>query len=154
MSTMYTFSFPFCLYDVIIWFQLLFVILLFCLNQNMYQPRGLNYFHSLVDFALFSFLTGWNSVSQIDAVKCGRIQVDGELVPVSYIVRSSQKISHFLHRYVEIASSIKAYSFTIGLIWLNLHLFPSGLPMIPLNLHLLSFLLVKAALQSLSKNCN
>ncbi|XP_022134654.1 RNA pseudouridine synthase 7 isoform X2 [Momordica charantia] len=35
----------------------------------------------------------------IDAVKCGRIQVDGELVPVSYIVRSSQKISHFLHRH-------------------------------------------------------
>lgn len=35
----------------------------------------------------------------VSAVKCGRIQVDGELVPVSYIVKSSQKISHFLHRH-------------------------------------------------------
>ncbi|XP_022988439.1 RNA pseudouridine synthase 7-like [Cucurbita maxima] len=35
----------------------------------------------------------------VDAVKCGRIQVDGEMVPVSYIVKSSQKISHFLHRH-------------------------------------------------------
>ncbi|KAL4036424.1 hypothetical protein IC575_005164 [Cucumis melo] len=35
----------------------------------------------------------------VDAVKCGRIQVDGEIVPVSYIVKSSQKISHFLHRH-------------------------------------------------------
>jgi hypothetical protein len=32
-------------------------------------------------------------------VKCGRIQVDGEMVPVSYVVKSSQKISHFLHRF-------------------------------------------------------
>ncbi|XP_015866947.3 RNA pseudouridine synthase 7 [Ziziphus jujuba] len=35
----------------------------------------------------------------VDAVKCGRIQVDGQMVPVSYIVKSSQKISHFLHRH-------------------------------------------------------
>ncbi|XP_010536597.1 PREDICTED: RNA pseudouridine synthase 7 [Tarenaya hassleriana] len=35
----------------------------------------------------------------VSAVKCGRIQVDGEFVPVSYVVRSSQKISHFLHRH-------------------------------------------------------
>ncbi|XP_022932600.1 RNA pseudouridine synthase 7-like isoform X1 [Cucurbita moschata] len=35
----------------------------------------------------------------IDAVKCGRIQVDGEMVPTSYIVKTSQKISHFLHRH-------------------------------------------------------
>nr|XP_025616062.1 RNA pseudouridine synthase 7 isoform X3 [Arachis hypogaea] len=35
----------------------------------------------------------------IIAVKCGRIQVDGERVPVSYIVKSSQKISHFVHRH-------------------------------------------------------
>ncbi|KAH1126299.1 RNA pseudouridine synthase 7 [Glycine soja] len=35
----------------------------------------------------------------VSAVKCGRIQVDGEMVPVSYIVKSSQKISHFLHRH-------------------------------------------------------
>ncbi|KAK9113398.1 hypothetical protein Syun_020195 [Stephania yunnanensis] len=35
----------------------------------------------------------------VSAVKCGRIQVDGEEVPVSYVVRSSQKISHFLHRH-------------------------------------------------------
>ncbi|KAJ8772466.1 hypothetical protein K2173_027643 [Erythroxylum novogranatense] len=35
----------------------------------------------------------------VNAVKCGRIQVDGEMVPVSYIVKSSQKISHFLHRH-------------------------------------------------------
>ncbi|XP_065872853.1 RNA pseudouridine synthase 7 [Euphorbia lathyris] len=35
----------------------------------------------------------------VSAVKCGRIQVDGQMVPVSYIVKSSQKISHFLHRH-------------------------------------------------------
>ncbi|KAI5404707.1 RNA pseudouridine synthase 7 [Lathyrus oleraceus] len=35
----------------------------------------------------------------VSAVKCGRIQVDGEMVPVSYVVKSSQKISHFLHRH-------------------------------------------------------
>ncbi|CAN7006444.1 unnamed protein product [Brassica rapa subsp. trilocularis] len=33
----------------------------------------------------------------VGAVKCGRIKVDGETVPVSYIVRSSQKITHFVH---------------------------------------------------------
>ncbi|XP_052183542.1 RNA pseudouridine synthase 7 [Diospyros lotus] len=35
----------------------------------------------------------------VSAVKSGRIQVDGEVVPVSYIVQPSQKISHFLHRH-------------------------------------------------------
>lgn len=35
----------------------------------------------------------------VSAVKSGRIQVDGQIVPVSYIVRSSQKLSHFLHRH-------------------------------------------------------
>ncbi|XP_019417834.1 PREDICTED: RNA pseudouridine synthase 7 isoform X2 [Lupinus angustifolius] len=35
----------------------------------------------------------------VSAVKCGRIQVDGEMVPVSYMVKSSQKISHFVHRH-------------------------------------------------------
>ncbi|XP_073295628.1 RNA pseudouridine synthase 7 isoform X2 [Primulina huaijiensis] len=35
----------------------------------------------------------------VSAVKAGRIQVDGQVVPVSYIVQSSQKISHFLHRH-------------------------------------------------------
>lgn len=35
----------------------------------------------------------------VNAVQSGRIQVDGEMVPVSYIVRSSQKISHFVHRH-------------------------------------------------------
>ncbi|KAF7834067.1 RNA pseudouridine synthase 7 [Senna tora] len=35
----------------------------------------------------------------VNAVECGRIQVDGEMVPVSYVVKSSQKISHFLHRH-------------------------------------------------------
>ncbi|XLU81501.1 hypothetical protein S245_004921, partial [Arachis hypogaea] len=35
----------------------------------------------------------------VSAVKCGRVQVDGERVPVSYIVKSSQKISHFVHRH-------------------------------------------------------
>ncbi|TMW97556.1 hypothetical protein EJD97_005320 [Solanum chilense] len=33
------------------------------------------------------------------AVKSGRIQVDGRKVSVSYVVQSSQKISHFLHRH-------------------------------------------------------
>ncbi|CAK9181472.1 unnamed protein product [Ilex paraguariensis] len=35
----------------------------------------------------------------VSAVKCGRIQVDGQKVHVSYIVQPSQKISHFLHRH-------------------------------------------------------
>ncbi|XP_018721502.2 RNA pseudouridine synthase 7, partial [Eucalyptus grandis] len=35
----------------------------------------------------------------VSAVQCGRIRVDGETVPVSYILRPSQKISHFLHRH-------------------------------------------------------
>ncbi|KAL8474543.1 hypothetical protein ACS0TY_030406 [Phlomoides rotata] len=35
----------------------------------------------------------------VSAVKSGRIQVDGHIVPISYVVRSSQKISHFLHRH-------------------------------------------------------
>ncbi|KAK4773306.1 hypothetical protein SAY87_028325 [Trapa incisa] len=35
----------------------------------------------------------------VSAVKSGRIKVDGEMVHVSYIVRSSQKISHFVHRH-------------------------------------------------------
>ncbi|XLS47762.1 hypothetical protein HN51_022120 [Arachis hypogaea] len=35
----------------------------------------------------------------VSAVKRGRIQVDGERVPVSYIIKSSQKISHFVHRH-------------------------------------------------------
>ncbi|KAM7265372.1 hypothetical protein ACFE04_003055 [Oxalis oulophora] len=35
----------------------------------------------------------------VSAVKCGRIQVDGEIVPVSYVIKPSQKISHFLHRH-------------------------------------------------------
>ncbi|KAK4486162.1 hypothetical protein RD792_008830 [Penstemon davidsonii] len=35
----------------------------------------------------------------VSAVKCGRIQVDGLIVPVSYIVQPSQKISHFVHRH-------------------------------------------------------
>ncbi|XP_026382274.1 RNA pseudouridine synthase 7-like [Papaver somniferum] len=35
----------------------------------------------------------------VSAVKCGRIKVDGKMVDVSYIVRNSQKITHFLHRH-------------------------------------------------------
>ncbi|XP_057479576.1 RNA pseudouridine synthase 7 isoform X4 [Actinidia eriantha] len=35
----------------------------------------------------------------VSAVKSGRIQVDGEMVPISYVVQPSQKISHFLHRH-------------------------------------------------------
>ncbi|XP_031403104.1 RNA pseudouridine synthase 7-like isoform X2 [Punica granatum] len=35
----------------------------------------------------------------VSAVNCGRIRVDGEMVPVSYILKPSQKISHFLHSY-------------------------------------------------------
>ncbi|KAK6275886.1 hypothetical protein POUND7_005595 [Theobroma cacao] len=34
----------------------------------------------------------------VSAVKCGRIQVDGENIPVSYKVKRCQKISHFVHR--------------------------------------------------------
>ena len=40
----------------------------------------------------------WFKLLQVGAVKCGRIKVDGETVPVSYIVKSSQKITHFVHR--------------------------------------------------------
>ncbi|GMH23459.1 hypothetical protein Nepgr_025302 [Nepenthes gracilis] len=35
----------------------------------------------------------------VKAVKCGRIKVDGQNVSVSYKVKSSEKISHFLHRH-------------------------------------------------------
>ncbi|PIN25878.1 tRNA pseudouridine(32) synthase [Handroanthus impetiginosus] len=35
----------------------------------------------------------------VSAVKAGRIQVDGQIIPVSYVVKSSQKISHFVHRH-------------------------------------------------------
>ncbi|XP_057767531.1 RNA pseudouridine synthase 7 isoform X3 [Salvia miltiorrhiza] len=35
----------------------------------------------------------------VSAVKTGRIQVDGQKVPISYVVQPSQKISHFLHRH-------------------------------------------------------
>ncbi|XP_062223249.1 RNA pseudouridine synthase 7 isoform X3 [Phragmites australis] len=35
----------------------------------------------------------------VRAVKCGRLQVDGQMVHADYIVKSSQKISHFLHRH-------------------------------------------------------
>ncbi|PKI37093.1 hypothetical protein CRG98_042527 [Punica granatum] len=35
----------------------------------------------------------------VSAVKCGRIQVEGKMVPISYPVKSSQKISHFVHRH-------------------------------------------------------
>ncbi|XLR27131.1 hypothetical protein S83_055031, partial [Arachis hypogaea] len=35
----------------------------------------------------------------VSAVKCGRVQVDGERVSILYIVKSSQKISHFVHRH-------------------------------------------------------
>ncbi|KAI3941268.1 hypothetical protein MKX01_029842 [Papaver californicum] len=47
---------------------------------------------------------GWNGKTVVDlftddAVKCGRIKVDGKMVDVSYLVRNSQKITHFLHRH-------------------------------------------------------
>ncbi|KAJ4959969.1 hypothetical protein NE237_019879 [Protea cynaroides] len=35
----------------------------------------------------------------VGAVKSGRIQVEGQIVSVSYIVQPSQKISHFVHRH-------------------------------------------------------
>ncbi|KAG0474971.1 hypothetical protein HPP92_014657 [Vanilla planifolia] len=35
----------------------------------------------------------------VRAVKNGRIKVDDQMVPVSYILQSSQKISHFVHRH-------------------------------------------------------
>lgn len=35
----------------------------------------------------------------VGAVKSGRIQVDGKMVHAGYVVQSSQKISHFLHRH-------------------------------------------------------
>ncbi|GFP91613.1 rna pseudouridine synthase 7 [Phtheirospermum japonicum] len=35
----------------------------------------------------------------VSAVKAGRIKVDGQIVPISYVVKTSQKISHFLHRH-------------------------------------------------------
>ncbi|KAK3154191.1 hypothetical protein QOZ80_2BG0187420 [Eleusine coracana subsp. coracana] len=35
----------------------------------------------------------------VSAVKCGRLQVDEQSVHTDYIVKSSQKISHFVHRH-------------------------------------------------------
>ncbi|XP_006647267.2 RNA pseudouridine synthase 7 [Oryza brachyantha] len=35
----------------------------------------------------------------VRAVNCGRLQVDDQMVHTDYIVQSSQKISHFLHRH-------------------------------------------------------
>lgn len=35
----------------------------------------------------------------VTAVRAGRIQVDGRIIPVSYVVQPSEKISHFLHRH-------------------------------------------------------
>uniref|UniRef100_A0A0D9VGC1 Pseudouridine synthase RsuA/RluA-like domain-containing protein n=1 Tax=Leersia perrieri TaxID=77586 RepID=A0A0D9VGC1_9ORYZ len=35
----------------------------------------------------------------VHAVKCGRLQVDEQVVQTDYTVQSSQKISHFLHRH-------------------------------------------------------
>uniref|UniRef100_A0A0E0NFE5 Pseudouridine synthase RsuA/RluA-like domain-containing protein n=1 Tax=Oryza rufipogon TaxID=4529 RepID=A0A0E0NFE5_ORYRU len=35
----------------------------------------------------------------VHAVKCGRLQVDDQMVHADYVVQSSQKISHFLHRH-------------------------------------------------------
>ncbi|KAL6634451.1 hypothetical protein ACP70R_027122 [Stipagrostis hirtigluma subsp. patula] len=35
----------------------------------------------------------------VRAVKCGRLQVDEQMVHADYIVKSSQKISHFVHRH-------------------------------------------------------
>ncbi|XP_044502392.1 uncharacterized protein LOC123223313 isoform X4 [Mangifera indica] len=34
----------------------------------------------------------------VSSVKCGRIQVDAVMVTVSDMVKSSQKLSHFVHR--------------------------------------------------------
>ncbi|CAH9061589.1 unnamed protein product [Cuscuta epithymum] len=42
---------------------------------------------------------GRSSDYYVAAVKSGRIQVNGKRVPVSYVVQSSQKISHFVHRH-------------------------------------------------------
>jgi tRNA pseudouridine synthase 9 len=35
----------------------------------------------------------------VHAVKCGRLQVDDQMVHADHVVQSSQKISHFLHRH-------------------------------------------------------
>ncbi|KAK4750685.1 hypothetical protein SAY87_004167 [Trapa incisa] len=53
---------------------------------------------TVVDFFAYEF-KGRPYDYYVNAVKCGRIQVDGERVHVSYILKSSQKISHFLHRH-------------------------------------------------------
>ncbi|KAF3338523.1 pseudouridine synthase family protein [Carex littledalei] len=37
--------------------------------------------------------------AEVSAVKCGRLQVDGEMVHAGYVLQRSQKISHFLHRH-------------------------------------------------------
>ncbi|XP_044502389.1 uncharacterized protein LOC123223313 isoform X2 [Mangifera indica] len=38
------------------------------------------------------------SIMHVSSVKCGRIQVDAVMVTVSDMVKSSQKLSHFVHR--------------------------------------------------------
>ncbi|CAH9109102.1 unnamed protein product [Cuscuta europaea] len=42
---------------------------------------------------------GRSSDYYVAAVKAGRIQVNGKRVPISFVVQSSQKISHFVHRH-------------------------------------------------------
>lgn len=63
---------------------------------------------------------------KVSAVQCGRIQVDGETVPVSCILKPSQKISHFLHRLLPILSSSILLHQALNPI--RLHLLPSYFP--------------------------
>jgi len=54
----------------------------------------------------------------VRAVKCGRLQVDGQMVHKDYIVKSSQKISHFLHRSVILVDfEITAHTGKCVIIW-------------------------------------
>ncbi|EPS72957.1 hypothetical protein M569_01799, partial [Genlisea aurea] len=53
---------------------------------------------TIVDLFADEFF-GRNREYYVDAVKSGRIQVSGRIVPISYVIRSSEKISHFVHRH-------------------------------------------------------
>ncbi|XP_027064648.1 RNA pseudouridine synthase 7 isoform X2 [Coffea arabica] len=56
----------------------------------------------------------------VSAVKAGRIQVDGRIVPISYVVQPSQKISHFVHRCIHVGNIVKTQlleSFRQSMAW-------------------------------------
>ncbi|KAF3783696.1 RNA pseudouridine synthase 7 [Nymphaea thermarum] len=52
----------------------------------------------------------------VTAVEAGRIQVDGTRIDVTYTVRSSQRINHFVHRFVPSATVDQGMKFNSGVL--------------------------------------